>query len=155
MAEDWFNALTDEAANGVSAIDAVGAVLGGPAGAVALGASVAARAAAGGGGSWSFDKDEIDAVIAEWNELAEQIGEDRAQLNSLVDALTIAPSEDNPTRGYVNAVSDGVAGLDESNFSMNRYVAEFVGKLEDAKKSISSRDETSAETFGSDRVEEV
>lgn len=66
VAENWFEALSDEMANGVSATDAVGAVLGGPAGMATLGASAAARLAGeGNGGSWSFDKDEIDAVIAD------------------------------------------------------------------------------------------
>ncbi len=66
MAEDWYEALSDEMANGVSATDAVGAVLGGPAGMAKLGMSTAARMIGeGNGGSWSFDREEIDAVIAD------------------------------------------------------------------------------------------
>lgn len=66
MAENWYKALSDEMANGVSATDAVGAVLGGPAGMAKLGMSTAARMIGeGNGGSWSFDREEIDAVIAD------------------------------------------------------------------------------------------
>ncbi|EHY88750.1 hypothetical protein [Saccharomonospora azurea] len=157
MAEAWYSALAHESANGVSATEAVGAVLGGPAGAAMAGASAAARmaAAAGGGGSWSFDPEEIDAVIGEWKALLEELEADRAQVNSIVDALAVVPSEDTPTLGYVRALLDGVAGLEDSNFSMNEYVAEFVRKLEDAKKTISSTDQSSSEAFGSGEVETV
>ncbi len=150
MAEDWYNALADEAANGVSATDAVGAVLGGPAGAVALGASVAARAAAGGGGSWSFDKDEIDAVIAEWGELREQLAEDRHAMAALMNVVRESPSEDAPTQGFMKTVSDGVVGLEESGVSMTKYVVDFINKLENAKKSIVNEDTAGADTFRTD-----
>ncbi len=108
-----------------------------------------------GGGSWSFDPEEIRAVIGEWKVLLEELEADRAQINSIVDALAVVPSEDTPTLGYVRALSDGVAGLEDSNFSMNEYVAEFVRKLEDAKKAISSTDQSGSETFGSGEVETV
>ncbi len=147
MAEDWFNALTDEAANGVSATDAVGAVLGGPGGAVALGASVAARAAAGGGGSWSFDKDEIDAVIAEWKALAEELDSDRGSF-SVVKQTSYAPSGDQPSNSFMNSLNDGVSALEQSNRSMREYVDEFVNKLENAKKSIVESDNARADSLG-------
>ncbi|EHR62932.1 hypothetical protein [Saccharomonospora cyanea] len=145
MAEDWFNALADEAANGVSATDAVGAVLGGPAGAVALGASVAARAAAGGGGSWSFDKDEIDAVIAEWKALAEDLQADRTEFHSA--ATVNAPSNDQPSTRFMVDLVDGLAALENSNRSMWRYVDEFIGKLEEAKRAVGQVDDENSETF--------
>jgi hypothetical protein len=150
MAEAWYDALANEAANGVSATAAVGAVLGGPAGAVMAGASAAARvaAAAGAGGSWSFDPDEIDAVIAEWKALLEELASDRTRMNSLLDAVNVIPSEDVPTIGYVGALADGIAGLENSNYSMNEYVSDFIRKLEDAKKSITEADESSSRAVG-------
>ncbi|CAM3022656.1 hypothetical protein SAXI111661_14675 [Saccharomonospora xinjiangensis] len=147
MAGSWFDALADEAANGVSATAAVGAVLGGAAGAAVAGASVAARMAdAAGGGSWSFDKDEIDAVIKDWKALAEELKGDRDLFHAF-GLTSVAPSEDEPTTQFVKTLYDGLRGLDESNRSMIKYVYEFIGKLEEARASIDQRDALAAETF--------
>lgn len=147
MAEDWYKALAEEAVNGVSATEAVGAVLGGPAGMVAFGVSTAARAvAAAGGGSWSFDPDEIDAVLAEWKALAEELEKDRMLFDNLA-LMHMNPSEDPPTNQFVKSLFDSVRGLDEFNFSMGNYVYEFIDKLERAKNSIGQRDETESEAF--------
>lgn len=148
MAEDWYKALAEEAVNGVSATEAVGAVLGGPAGMVAFGVSTAARAvAAAGGGSWSFDPDEIDAVLAEWKALAEELEKDQ-QSFSRVTGASYAPSGDMPSNEFMNSLNDGVYALEQSNMSMRDYVADFVAKLERAKNSIGESDQSKAELLG-------
>ncbi|MEY7972725.1 hypothetical protein AB8O38_12070 [Saccharomonospora xinjiangensis] len=152
MAESWFDALADEAANGVSATAAVGAVLGGAAGAAVAGASVAARmadAAGGGGGSWSFDKDDIDAVIKDWKALAKELEEDRLHLSSISSAVTQPPSEDEPSLGFMKSVLEGVSRMGESHESMYKYILDFIDKLELAKRSIVSGDGLASETFSS------
>ncbi|EID52373.1 hypothetical protein [Saccharomonospora xinjiangensis] len=147
MAENWFEALSDEMANGVSATDAVGAVLGGPAGMATIGASAAARMAGeGNGGSWSFDKDEIDAVIADWKALAEELDEDRRNFFS-AQRVFYPPSEDQPPVKFMSSLREGIVALEEFNNSMRDYVAEFVEKLEAAKKSISEADDAHVESF--------
>jgi hypothetical protein len=149
MAEAWYDALANEAANGVSATAAVGAVLGGPAGAVMAGASAAARvaAAAGAGGSWSFDPDEIDAVIAEWKALLEELEADRNTFRD-VQRSSYAPSGDEPSRKFLNSLDEGLSALEQSNSSMRAYVVDFVDKLEDAKKAIAESDESKAGVLG-------
>ena len=148
MAEDWYKALAEEAVNGVSATEAVGAVLGGPAGMVAFGVSTAARAvAAAGGGSWSFDPDEIDAVLAEWKALAEELEKDQRSF-SMVTGASYAPSGDMPSNEFMNSLNDGVYALEQSNMSMRDYVADFVAKLERAKNSIGESDQSKAELLG-------
>lgn len=156
MAEAWYDALANEAANGVSATAAVGAVLGGPAGAVMAGASAAARvaAAAGAGGSWSFDPDEIDAVIAEWKALLDELVSDRTPLRSL-QMSTYAPSEDQPSTNFSRVINEGLSALDGSIASMISYVHDFVEKLEAAKKGISASDEAAESTFTPGRTVEV
>ncbi|MGW9309952.1 hypothetical protein ACWGPQ_18305 [Saccharomonospora azurea] len=156
MAEAWYNALANEAANGVSATEAVGAVLGGPAGAAMAGASAAARmaAAAGGGGSWSFDPEEIDAVIKEWKALLDELESDRDPLRSL-QMSTYAPSPDQPSTEFSRGVSEGLVSLDSSLRSMILYVRQFIEKLESAKKGISDSDEAAESTFGTGRTVEV
>ncbi|EID55277.1 hypothetical protein [Saccharomonospora xinjiangensis] len=148
MAESWFDALADEAANGVSATAAVGAVLGGPAGAAVAGASVAARMAdaAGGGGSWSFDEDEIDAVIKDWKALAEELEEDR-QIFSSSQQFFYPPSNDHPSSTFMNSLNDGFLALEQSNKSMRDYVLGFIERLERATSSIVSSDGDSAGSF--------
>ncbi|MEY7974662.1 hypothetical protein AB8O38_21985, partial [Saccharomonospora xinjiangensis] len=127
---------------------AVGAARGGAAGAAVAGASVAARMAdaAGGGGSWSFDKDEIDAVIKDWKALAEELKGDRDLFHAF-GLTSVAPSEDEPTTQFVKTLYDGLRSLDESNRSMVKYVYEFIGKLEEARALIDQRDALAAETF--------
>lgn len=148
MAEDWYKALAEEAVNGVSATEAVGAVLGGPAGMVAFGVSTAARAvAAAGGGSWSFDPDEIDAVLAEWKALAEELEKDHHGFFGLAHA-SYAPSGDMPSNEFMKALNDGVYSLEQSNRSMRNYVADFIEKLERAKGSIEESDKSNSGLLG-------
>ncbi|WP_197318554.1 hypothetical protein [Saccharomonospora sp. NB11] len=149
MAEAWYDALANEAANGVSATAAVGAVLGGPAGAVMAGASAAARvaAAAGAGGSWSFDPDEIDAVIAEWKALAEDLARD-SEATAQAENLSYPPSNDQPSNSFIGSVSVGLSALARSNQSMQKYVQDFIEKLEKAKTSLGSADDAYANSLG-------
>ncbi|MGW9307670.1 hypothetical protein ACWGPQ_06640 [Saccharomonospora azurea] len=103
MAENWYKALSDEMANGVSATGAVGAVLGGPAGMAKLGMSTAARVIGEeNAGSWSFDREEIEAVIAAWKALAEELEEDR-RIFSDAQRVSDAPSGDQPSIGFMNS----------------------------------------------------
>ncbi|MER7116452.1 hypothetical protein ABT332_18395 [Saccharomonospora azurea] len=156
MAEAWYNALANEAANGVSATEAVGAVLGGPAGAAMAGASAAARmaAAAGGGGSWSFDPEEIDAVIKEWKALLDELEGDQQSFLSITNS-NYAPSGDRPSGHFMSALNDGVRALEESNMSMRDYVAGFIEKLERAKESIGESDQSKAGVLGKAESREV
>ncbi len=148
MAEDWYKALSDEMANGVSATDAVGAVLGGPAGMAKLGMSTAARMIGeGNGGSWSFNREEIEAVIADWKALAEELDEDRDHFVSM-QQRSQPPSADHPSAEFMNALREGMSSLEDFNNSMRDYVAEFVDKLEAAKKSVIESDGAHAESFG-------
>ncbi len=76
--ESWYSTIIREAAEGVSATDAVNAVMpGGMAVAGAVKAAADAAVGLGAVGSWSFDREEIEAIIADWKELAEQLKEDR------------------------------------------------------------------------------
>ncbi|MEY7971547.1 hypothetical protein AB8O38_06045 [Saccharomonospora xinjiangensis] len=147
MAENWYEALSDELTNGVSATDAVGSVLGGPAGMAKLGMSAAARLGEGHGGSWSFDEEEIDAVIADWKALAEELEADKTLLAPAQQGIH-APSNDQPSVEFMNALHEGMDALAEFNNSMRDYVKEFVAKLEAAKKSIAGVDGDSADSFG-------
>lgn len=149
MAEAWYNALANEAANGVSATEAVGAVLGGPAGAAMAGASAAARmaAAAGGGGSWSFDPEEIDAAIGEWKALLEELEGDR-DLFPAAERASYAPSGDHSSNRFVRSLGESLSALEQSSKSMREYVEDFIAKLEDAKKSIAESDESKAGVLG-------
>ncbi len=120
----------------------------------------AAKAAAdtavrlGAAGSWSFDKEEIEAVIADWKELLEQLKEDRVEF-SMLSTTSAHPSEDQPSSAFVKSLYDGIAALEESNFSMEKYVSEFIEKLEEAKSSIGQSDSDGASAFGSGNMGEV
>ncbi len=84
MAENWYKALSDEMANGVSATDAVGGVLGGPAGMAKSDMSTTVRVIGEeNAGSWSFGREEIEVVIAAWKALAEELEEDRDHFVSI------------------------------------------------------------------------
>ncbi|OQO93157.1 hypothetical protein B1813_09190 [Saccharomonospora piscinae] len=136
MPDSWYNAISREAQDGLSATEAVSAVLpGGAAVGAAIGAAkIAGGAAGGGGGSWSFDPEEIDAVIADWKALSEDLNADRDVFQ--VGAHANAPSEDQPSGAFMQSLTEGLNSLRESNVSMLDYVQGFIEKLEEAKRSI-------------------
>ena len=153
--ESWYSTIIREAAEGVSATDAVNAVMpGGMAVAGAVKAAADAAVSLGAVGSWSFDREEIEAIIADWKELAEQLGEDRAAFNAFQSTVIKSPSEDAPTNGFVRALAEGVSGLDNSNYSMVQYTHSFIEKLESAMKGIGQQDEEGASALGSGTVGE-
>ena len=120
----------------------------------------AAKAAAdtavrlGAAGSWSFDKEEIEAVIADWKELLEQLREDRATF-SQAENVSYAPSNDDPSSRFVNSLQEGLAAIEEANKSMREYVEGFIEKLEEAKRSIGQTDDSNAGSLGSASMSEV
>ena len=153
--ESWYSTIIREAAEGVSAADAVNAVMpGGMAVAGAVKAAADAAVGLGAVGSWSFDREEIEAIIADWKELAEQLKEDRAAFQAL-GTIPVRPSEDQPSSAFAKSLYDGIAALEESNFSMDKYVSEFIEKLEEAKSSIGQSDSDGASAFGSGNMGEV
>ncbi len=52
----------------------------------------------------------------------------------------------------MNSLHEGMSALEEFNNSMRDYVADFVDKLEAAKKSITESDGVRAESFGEKQV---
>ena len=152
--ESWYSTIIREAAEGVSATDAVNAVMpGGMAVAGAVKAAADAAVGLGAVGSWSFDREEIEAIIADWKELAEQLKEDRDAFQQA--ALVSPPSGDNPSQNFVQSLTDGLSSLQESNTSMYKYVKDFIDKLEEAKKAIDQADEAGAGSFNGAGVSEV
>ncbi|WP_342585446.1 hypothetical protein [Saccharomonospora piscinae] len=149
MPDSWYNAISREAQDGLSATEAVSAVLpGGAAVGAAIGAAkIAGGAAGGGGGSWSFDPEEIDAVIADWKALQEQLNEDSSRFAALRTAF-LHPSEDDPSSQYMQSLYESISGLDEFNYGMVEYVHSFIEKLENAAKSIGQQDDAGASAFG-------
>ena len=153
--ESWCSTIIREAVEGTSAADAVNAVM--PGGMAVAGAvKAAAHAAVGLGavGSWSFDREEIEAIIADWKELAEQLREDRATF-SQAETASYAPSNDEPSNRFVKSLQDGLAAIEKSNKSMQEYVDGFIEKLEEAKRSIGRTDDENANALGSANVNEV
>src|SRR5690606_40082704 len=137
--ESWFDTVAREAAEGTSATDAVNAVM--PGGLAAMGAAKAAADTAvrlGAAGSWSFDKEEIEAVIADWKQLEEQLREDRGSFQQA--ALVSPPSEDSPSQSFIRSLTDGLSALRDSNTSMHKYVKDFIDKLEVATSAIGQAD---------------
>jgi hypothetical protein len=153
--ESWYSTIIREAVEGTSAADAVNAVMpGGMAVAGAVKAAADAAVGLGAVGSWSFDREEIEAIIADWKELAEQLKEDRAAFDAFRSAVIKPPSEDTPTDGFVRALAEGVSGLDNSNYSMVQYTHSFIEKLESAMKGIEQQDEEGVSAIGSGTVGE-
>lgn len=64
------------------------------------------------------------------------------------------PSEDNPSREFMRALREGMLSLEDFSNSMRDYVAEFVKKLEAAKKTIIESDSDRAESFGGSKSDE-
>ncbi|WP_199432461.1 hypothetical protein [Qaidamihabitans albus] len=104
------------------------------------------KAVPGGSGSWTFDREQIEAVIGKWEALLEDVQEDRALLNGLMGTV-VHPSEDDPSKKFVNLVWDGLGSLSESNTSMLVYIDNFLGKLRDARDRIAKAEARNEEPF--------
>ena len=105
-------------------------------------------------GSWSFDREEIEAIIADWKELAEQLKEDREAFLRVRNGV-YPPSSDGSSENFVQALTDGLVALEESNSSMHKYADDFIKKLEEAKSAISQSDEESARAFKGEGLSDV
>ncbi|WP_332307657.1 hypothetical protein [Saccharomonospora azurea] len=79
--------------------------------------------------------------------MAEELEEDR-KIFSSAQRVSDAPSGDQPSIGFMNSLHEEMSALEDLNNSMRDYVAEFVDKLEAAKKSITESDGGHAESFG-------
>ena len=153
--ESWYSTIIREAVEGTSAADAVNAVMpGGMAVAGAVKAAADAAVGLGAVGSWSFDREEIEAIIADWKELAEQLKEDREAFLRVRNGV-YPPSSDGSSENFVQALTDGLVALEESNSSMHKYVDDFIKKLEEAKSAISQGDEESARSFKGEGLSDV
>src|SRR5690606_16802125 len=134
--ESWYSTIIREAVEGTSAAAAVHAVM--PGGMAVAGAGKAAADAAAGrgaGGSWSCDREEVEAIVAGREELAAQREEDGAACQA-VGAIPVRPSEDQRSSACAESCYDGIAALEESNRSMDKYVSGFIGARAEAKSSV-------------------
>ncbi|PXY21072.1 hypothetical protein [Prauserella muralis] len=137
MAE-WFDAFS----GGESASSAVDSVFGR---AGVFGKDIAGSSG-GGGGSWSFDRDQIDAVISQWKALLDDCQQDRMTLQDL-RAGDAKPSDDDPSVSYVKDVLEGLGSVRQSNASMLAYIQDFIEKLEAARDGIQRTEDSNADPF--------
>ncbi|PXY26645.1 hypothetical protein BAY59_18475 [Prauserella coralliicola] len=94
-------------------------------------------------GKWTFDAEQIDAVIGQWEDLLEDLATDQTAIRLMVDRLT-PPSKDDPSGNFVDGLREGVRSLEDSNLSMIAYVEDFLGRLREAKTKIGTTEETNA-----------
>lgn len=142
-------AMTDIFASSSSAVAAVEGVFG-PAAAVAAATATAATVGAANApsGAWSFDREQIDAVIHKWEDLRDDLGKDRQALDALLQSF-ISPSDDEASSGYSRQVMEGLSSLQESNESMAAYVSDFTDRLIQARDGIEQADSTNSDSFRS------
>ncbi|WP_146240045.1 hypothetical protein [Prauserella flavalba] len=94
-------------------------------------------------GKWTFDAEQIDAVIGQWEDLLEDLTNDQTAIRLMIDRAT-PPSRDDPSSNFVDGIRDGVRSLEDSNLSMIAYVEDFLGRLREAKTKIGTTEETNA-----------
>lgn len=94
-------------------------------------------------GKWTFDAEQIDAVIGQWEDLLEDLATDRFSIENII-GQAIPPSEDEPSDSFVRSIQDGMRSLQDSNDSMIAYVEDFLGRLREAKGKIGSTEDTNA-----------
>ncbi|NIJ10764.1 hypothetical protein FHU38_001108 [Saccharomonospora amisosensis] len=145
------NAALDIFAGSSSAVAAVQGVFG-PAGAAVgaakVGAAMAGATAGAASGSWAFDREQIDAVIRQWEDLRDDLEQDRQSINSMI-RNAVPPSSDDPSGQFVKSILDGLRSLDESNSSMAEYVQDFLDKLYKARNVISQTETDNTDPFRS------
>lgn len=130
-----------------SAVAAVQGVFG-PAGGAAAAAMAAASVVGSGApsGEWTFDREQLDAVIRKWEDLRDDLGKDRQSLYT-VTGLNPSPSDDEPSYGYTRQVRDSLVSLQDSTQSMIAYIQDFVDRLVRARDGIEQSDSTNADSF--------
>lgn len=86
-------------------------------------------------GSFEFPSvQEIDAVLAKWREVQDHITKQGDKLQNLVGGLQNPPAGDDATAGYMSTWADSLRSLQEQQQSMVDYCANYIEKLEAAKK---------------------
>ncbi|MBK1785724.1 hypothetical protein [Prauserella cavernicola] len=131
--------LTDVFANAGSAVEDVQKVYGGTSWIDAVNPQAQ-------GGSWTFDKEQIDSVIGQWEDLLEACLQDKVALDTLL-AMLPAPSEDEPSSNYVKVLWDGLGSLQEYNDSVQIYIADFIDRLKAAKTGIERTEADNVDPF--------
>ena len=101
-----------------------------------------------GGGGFQFSPEELDAVIADWEALLEDVREDQTNILYARESA-LPPAEDVASVGFVRAVVDGLAAFQESNSSMVAYIEDYIGKLRRAKDGNEQTETGNADTAGS------
>ncbi|PRX49060.1 hypothetical protein B0I33_10393 [Prauserella shujinwangii] len=104
----------------------------------------AGKPSAGGSGafgSWTFDREEIDALIAQWEQLLEDVKSDKLAVDAMMN-IVAPPSGDDPSNEFVETVTDGLRSMRGSSDSMVSYIQHFLDQLRDARDRI---DKTEAE----------
>ncbi|MFF5987794.1 hypothetical protein [Prauserella flavalba] len=94
-------------------------------------------------GKWTFDAEQIDAVIGQWEDLLEDLTNDRSAIDAISMQAT-PPSGDDPSNKFVEGIREGMRSLRESNDSMVAYVDDFLGRLREAKEKIGATENNNA-----------
>lgn len=107
-----------------------------------------------GSGGWEFTADELESVINKWEDLLDDVKEDRHKIRDLLAIFRTGeqPSDDDPTTNYHERVIDGVKALKKSNDSMLSYVDNYIESLRKAKKKLEESDADARDSLSSTEV---
>ncbi|WP_019819219.1 hypothetical protein [Saccharomonospora saliphila] len=145
VAEEWTKAGFEGFSETGSATDAVRGVFGdGPLKSVG---SFLGEGTVSGGGSWSFDPEQIQTVIAEWENLLEDFRKDALVLEAALRGVAMPPSEDEPTTGYLRSVISGLTSLREASGSFLSYASGFHQGLQRSKEEYEKRESANVEAM--------
>lgn len=96
----------------------------------------------GGSGGYVFSPEEIDAVIAQWKQLLEEIEDDEREAIQIANVE--APGLEFASGDFQSAAGPSGEMLMEQIGRMRRYVADYITALQDARNATGAQDEQSA-----------
>jgi hypothetical protein len=94
--------------------------------------------------TFTFDPDEFQAVVAEWEELLAALEKQRSGFADLDGLANQAPADDPATRTFLQQARTALASADHSSEALRQYVSQFLTQLRLAKVTYVDTDTSGA-----------
>ncbi|AXB46297.1 MULTISPECIES: hypothetical protein [Amycolatopsis] len=99
---------------------------------------VSMSAPGGNGGGFTFQADQIDAVIKKWQDLLDDLKTDAEDARNM--AAVKAPGKEFASGDFAKLAIPSVKAFIDQNTKMQEYVENYVEALESAKKSMTNNE---------------
>lgn len=102
----------------------------------------------GTGGKYMFaNLQDLDAVITQWKDVYEAIGEDGRTIEQMAMFIE-PPAEDDMSVGQADATRQSMVNLKEHNLAMRTYAEEYIKKLQASRDSMANTEQGNAAQLG-------